>query len=71
MIKKGINSMKKKEEKNKELSSIKPVKNDSDENTIYLPDNSTVSIEDIITKKSSKRYKTCFIIIFTIIIRTF
>ena len=53
MIKKGINSMKKKEEKNKELSSIKPVKNDSEENTIYLPDNSTVSIEDIITKKSS------------------
>ena len=53
MIKKGINLMKKKEEKNKDLSSIKPVKNDSEENTIYLPDNSTVSIEDIITKKSS------------------
>ena len=53
MIKKGINSMKKKEEKNKELSSIKPQKNDSDDNTIYLPDDSTISLEDIITKKSS------------------
>ena len=53
MIKKGINSMKKKEEKNKELSSIKRQKNDIDDNTIYLPDNSTISLEDIITKKSS------------------
>ena len=53
MIKKGINSIKKKEEKNKELSSIKPPKNDSGENTIYLPDNSTISLDDIITKKSS------------------
>ena len=53
MIKKGINSMKKREEKNKELSSIKPLKNDNDENTIYLPDNSTISLENFITKKSS------------------
>ena len=56
IIKKGINliSNKKKEEKNyKELSSIKPNLNESNNNTIYLPDNSTISIENIITKKSS------------------
>lgn len=35
-----------------ELSNIKPV-NDNKENTIYLPENTTVSIDDVITKKSS------------------
>ena len=40
-------------QKEKELSNIKPLKNDSKENTINLPDNSTVSIGDAITKKSS------------------
>ena len=61
MIKKGINkrinskiySIKKKESKKQELSNIKPNKIDNKDNTIYLPDNSTVSIEDIITKKNS------------------
>ena len=56
IIKKGINliSNKKKEEKNyKELSSIKPELNENNDNTIHLPDNSTISIENIITKKSS------------------
>ena len=37
----------------KELSNIKPINNDSKENTINLPDNSTISTGDIITKKSS------------------
>jgi hypothetical protein len=35
-----------------ELSNIKPL-NDNKENTIYLPENTTVSIDDVITKKSS------------------
>ena len=65
MIKKGIdkrknskinskiNSIKKKESQKQELSNIKPNKIDNKDNTLYLPDNSTVSIEDIITKKNS------------------
>ena len=61
IIKKGIdkkknskiNSIKKKESKKQELSSIKPNKNDNKDNTIYLPDNSSISLEDIITKKNS------------------
>ena len=39
--------------KDKELSNIKPLKNSNKENTINLPDNSTVSTDDLITKKSS------------------
>lgn len=40
-----------------ELSNIKPV-NDNKENTIYLPENTTVSIDDVITKKLySKHYR--------------
>ena len=39
--------------KGKELSNIKPLKNSNKENTINLPDNSTVSTDDLITKKSS------------------
>ena len=39
--------------KDKELSNIKPLKNNSKNNTINLPDNSTVSSDDVITKKSS------------------
>jgi hypothetical protein len=34
-----------------ELSNIKPL-NDNKENTIYLPENTTVSIDDVITKKA-------------------
>ena len=54
-IKKGINSMnkKKEEEQNKELSNIKPKPDYSNDNTIYLPDDSSISIENIITKKNS------------------
>ena len=48
------NINKKKQDKDlNELSNIKPLKNNSRQNTINLPDNSTVSIDDIITKKSS------------------
>ena len=39
--------------KETELSNIKPLKKSSRENTINLPDDSTVSIDDVITKKSS------------------
>ena len=57
MIKKGINSMnnKKGEEPNKELSNIKPKKTDNEENTLYLPDDSSISLENVITKKNSIR----------------
>ena len=51
MIREGIDNMNKKEDNDKELSNIK--QKPSKENTIYLPDNSSVSIEDIITKKNS------------------
>lgn len=44
---------KSKKEKDKELSNIKPLKSNSRENTINLPDNSTVSIDDVITKRGS------------------
>ena len=55
LIKKGIISKSKKikEEQNKELSNIKPVPIDSKENTLNLPDDSSISIENIITKKNS------------------
>jgi hypothetical protein len=57
MIKKGINLRKKKVDKDKnkdqELSDIKRQNGENKENTIYLPDNSTISLEDIITKKNS------------------
>ena len=39
--------------KENELSNIKPLKKSGRENTINLPDDSTVSIDDVITKKSS------------------
>ena len=57
MIKKGINmrNNQKRDEQNKELSNIKPKTNDNEENTIYLPDDSSISIENIITKKNSIR----------------
>jgi len=42
-------------EKKQELSNIKPYKN-SKENTLILPDNSTISSNDIITKENSIRY---------------
>ena len=42
-----------KNNKENELSNIKPLKNSERKNTINLPDDSTVSIDDIITKKSS------------------
>ena len=42
-------------EKNEEISNIKPF-NISKENTLILPDNSTVSSDDIITKENSIRY---------------
>ena len=45
----------KNEIKKEELSNIKPY-NNSKENTIILPDNSTVSYNDIITKENSIRY---------------
>ena len=44
---------KSKKEQDKELSNIKPLKSNSRENTINLPDNSTVSIDDVITKRGS------------------
>ena len=55
MIKKGIisKSRKNEEEQDKELSNIKPIPIDSNENTINLPDDSSISIENIITKKNS------------------
>ena len=39
--------------KNKELSNIKPSRSNNKNNTINLPDNSSVSIDDALTKKSS------------------
>ena len=42
-------------EKNEEISNIKPF-NISNEKTLILPDNSTVSSDDIITKENSIRY---------------
>ena len=42
-----------KKKNQKELSNIKPLKNNDRQNTINLPDDSTVSIDDVITKKSS------------------
>ena len=42
-------------EKNEELSNIKPL-NTSNENTLVLPENSTISSDDIITKENSIRY---------------
>ena len=55
MIREGIDNMNKKEDNDKELSNIK--QKPSKENTLYLPDNSSVSIEDIITKKNSIKIK--------------
>ena len=57
-IKNDVNSknksiIKKEKEKKLELSNIKPLKNDENDNTIFLPENTTVSIDDVITKKSS------------------
>ena len=49
----NINDNKNRNRELNELSNIKPLKNNSRENTIHLPDNSTVSIDDVITKKSS------------------
>ena len=42
-------------EKNEEISNIRPF-NISNENTLILPDNSTISSDDIITKENSIRY---------------
>ena len=42
-------------EKNEEISNIKPF-NISNENTLILPENSTISSDDIITKENSIRY---------------
>ena len=42
-------------EKNEELSNIKPL-NTINENTLILPENSTISSDDIITKENSIRY---------------
>ena len=41
--------------KHEELSNIKPYNNNSKENTLILPDNSTVSTKDILTKENSIR----------------
>ena len=42
-------------EKNEELSNIRPL-NTSNEHTLILPENSTISSDDIITKENSIRY---------------
>ena len=42
-------------EKNEELSNIRPL-NTSNDHTLILPDNSTISSDDIITKENSIRY---------------
>ena len=54
-IKNDVNSKNEitKKEKKLELSNIKPLKNDENNNTIFLPENTTISIDDVITKKSS------------------
>ena len=41
--------------KNEELSNIRPL-NTSNEHTLILPENSTISSDDIITKENSIRY---------------
>ncbi len=54
-VKNSKNETLNKNEKKTELSNIKPY-NNSKENTMILPDNSTVSSNDIITKENSLRY---------------